>query len=138
MAWLFESFTGKFINDLSLSEVPIKFHGLYSLRDYLQRTFQTRLGNVPSNALYGLPMSIDRDAKVPDNIKEKETIIKNIILQNEPNTRNVRIGHWTLNKKGYLQCIIIVNFKSRERFKFRFNLIGNGAHTVDIWSSSFR
>jgi hypothetical protein len=105
---------------------------------YLQRTFRSRLGSVPANRFYGMPMLGDTFARVPEKAKEDEKLIKDIILRNEPNTKSVRVGHWTLHKKAYLQCVIILRHKNGEKFKFRLNLIGSGAHTVEVWSSAFK
>ncbi|MFW6254735.1 MAG: hypothetical protein ACOC41_07385, partial [Chitinivibrionales bacterium] len=77
-----------------------------------------------------------KPAKVPEKVRQNQKLIKEIILRNEPNTKSVRVGHWTVHKKGHLQCIIILRHKSGEKFKFRLNLIGSGAHTVDVWSSA--
>jgi hypothetical protein len=135
MPWIFDRLCGEFVNGRSMASVPKKFHPYYDRMGYLQRTLRTWLGSVPANRYYGAPMLGDTFAEVPADIKEREKTIRKVILDNEPNVKKVDFGLWGIDKKGaYLHCVAVCRLKNNEKFKYKFNFIGDGVHTVRPWS----
>jgi len=137
MPWVFDRLCGVFVNGRSIESVPRKFHPYYERMGYIERTLRTWIGSVPANEYYGTPMIGGTFARVPLDIKERERTIRKVILDNEPNVKEINFGLWGIVKKGaYLHCVAVCRLKNNEKFKYKFNFVGDGAHTVRPWSSA--
>ena len=134
-ARLFDKLVGTFRNGIPVQHVPPHLQTVFSVQDHLHRIVNEHAHNDQLSQAKGFPDIYDTYAKVPDNIKPFETIIKDIILQNEPLIKDVVVTDWHIVKKGAsLACVLLcATKKEKEVYRFRLKLRGAGGHEVELW-----
>jgi type VI secretion system protein len=130
---LFETLIGSFMDGTPLEAVPKEFKILFSIRDNLTRLFNSRRDLTPHLPDYGLPDFQYTHAKIPSTIREFGKAIKETMDEYEPRMKNVDVFEWKVNdKKPFLQCVIVGEIQG-QKCRFRLQLIGMGANSVDFF-----
>lgn len=126
---LFEKLTGSFSNGIPFDAVPKHLREVYSMRDHLQRIFETTPGSSITAPKFGFPVIYDVYSKVPENTKPLEKLIQAAILENEPRIKEVIAAHWNIDKKDSSLCCVIACMLRRDSktvYRFKLRLRGTG------------
>lgn len=105
-----------------------------SVLDHLAKMLNTRRGNAPVAADYGLPDIVDLVHSFPDSVRAMEQAIRTTIERHEPRLRSVRVRHIPADDDvfnlHFEVTAVLAGTEKRSSIRFETKVASNGGVSV--------